>query len=214
MTGTNDNGERAAPTLTAPTGGYPPVKRGLDVLASAIGLVLISPVLAIAAAAVKLTSPGPIFFTQTRVGLLCRPFRVLKLRTMRGGRTPDADEIVPLDHPEVTAVGRWLRRLKIDELPQIINVLVGDMSIIGPRPTLPDQVDAYDDFERQRQRVRPGCSGLAQINGGAALSWPERIQWDVYYVDHMSPWLDLRILIRTLIVIPLGEERFLRRFDG
>jgi lipopolysaccharide/colanic/teichoic acid biosynthesis glycosyltransferase len=197
----------------SPSGWYLPVKRLADIVAASILLIVLSPVLLLAAAAVKLTSRGPVFFTQTRIGLNEEPFRLFKFRTMRGGRTPDPKELVPLDHPEITRVGRLLRRTKIDELPQMFNVLLGDMSIVGPRPTLPDQVGRYDDFERQRQWVRPGCTGLAQIHGGTAISWPERIEWDVYYVHHMSFWLDLRILFRTPLVILLGEGRFACRLS-
>ncbi len=189
---------------------YAPIKRLIDVVLSLIGLILLAPVLLIAAVLIKLTSPGPILFTQTRAGRYGRPFKVYKFRTMRGGRAPDPKELVPLDHPEITTVGRWLRRLKIDELPQILNVLRGDMSLIGPRPTLMDQVEKYGEFERRRLLVRPGCTGLAQIHGGTAISWPERIVWDVCYVENLSPALDLQILLRTPVVILLGEERFAR----
>jgi undecaprenyl phosphate N,N'-diacetylbacillosamine 1-phosphate transferase len=187
---------------------YRPLKRLADVVAATVVLIMLSPVLLLAALAVKLTSRGPVFFTQTRIGLNQVPFRVWKYRTMHGDRKPDPKELVPLDHPEITPVGRLLRRLKIDELPQLVNVLIGEMSIVGPRPTLPDQVERYDVFERQRQWVRPGCTGLAQIHGGTAITWPDRIRWDVYYVHHMSPWLDLQILFRTPLVILLGESRF------
>ncbi len=202
------------PTLARrPSGVYVYVKRLVDVLAAGIALVVFSPILLAAALALKLTSRGPLFFAQVRAGLNGRTFRVLKFRTMRADRTPDPTELVPLDHPDITRVGRLLRRAKIDELPQFINVLLGHMSVIGPRPTLPDQAERYDDFQRQRLWVRPGCSGLAQINGNIAISWPERIKWDVYYVHHMSPWLDLKILFRTPMVILLGEARFTRRLD-
>jgi len=196
-----------------PTGWYLPVKRLADIVAALIGLIVLGPLLLVSAAAIKLTSRGPVFFTQIRIGLNERSFRLWKFRTMRGGRTPDPKELVPLDHPEITRVGRWLRRTKIDELPQMVNVLLGDMSIIGPRPPLPDQVERYDTFERQRQWVRPGCTGLAQIHGGASISWPDRIRWDVWYVHHLSPWLDLQILFKTPIVILLGEERFACRLE-
>ncbi len=208
MTQTPDDAHLPGSIGPRPQGVYLRVKRVLDVVFAAISIVLISPILFLSAAAIKLTSRGPVFFTQTRSGLDCEPFRIYKFRTMRGGRTPDPKELVPLDHPEITRVGRILRRTKIDELPQVFNVLLGDMSIVGPRPTLPDQVERYDDFERQRQWVRPGCTGLAQIHGAAAISWPERIRWDVYYVQHVGPWLDLRVLCRTPLVILLGEERF------
>jgi lipopolysaccharide/colanic/teichoic acid biosynthesis glycosyltransferase len=140
-------------------------------------------------------------------------FRALKFRTMRAGRKPDPKELVPLDHPEITRVGRWLRRLKIDELPQIINVLKGDMALVGPRPTLPDQVAAYDDFRRQRLLVRPGITGLAQINGNVALSWDQRILYDIAYVRRCRLSMDLGILLKTLWVVGRGDARAARPFQ-
>lgn len=213
MPETKDTADPTGRAAGSPSGWYPPVKRVADVVLATIGLVLIAPILLGAAAAIRLTGRGPVFFTQRRAGLSTRPFRIYKFRTMRADRVPDAGELVPLDHPDVTRVGRFLRRTKIDELPQLINVLLGGMSVVGPRPTLPDQVERYDDFERQRQWVRPGCTGLAQIHGNTALTWPERIQWDVYYVHHMSPWLDLQILFRTPITILLGDDRFVCRLN-
>jgi len=192
---------------------YAPFKRTADVVTAAGVLVVLSPLLLLASLAIKLTSRGPLLFTQDRVGRGGRRFRVLKFRTMRGGRQPDPAELVPLDHPEITPVGRLLRRTKIDELPQLLNVLIGDMSVVGPRPTLREQVEQYDDFERRRLEVRPGCTGLAQVNGNTALPWPERIKWDVFYVDHYSPWLDAWILLKTVAVIVAGERRFVRRLD-
>lgn len=195
------------------SGWYRPVKRALDIAVAGAVLVLAGPVMVAAALAIRLSDRGPVFFRQTRCGLGGRRFELLKFRTMRAGRRPDPRELVPLDHPEITPVGRVLRRLKIDELPQIFNVLKGDMSIVGPRPTLPDQVERYDEFQRQRLLVRPGCTGLAQVNGNTAISWEERIKYDVYYVHHASLWLDLWILWRTLAVILLGEQRFARPFE-
>ena len=161
---------------------------------------------------VKLTSPGPVFFFQQRTGRGEQPFRPYKLRTMRGSRRPDPNELVPLDHPEITTVGRILRRLKIDELPQILNVVNGSMALIGPRPTLPEQTRAYDDFKRQRLLVRPGITGLAQVNGNTAISWNERINYDVYYVRHHGFWMDVGILLKTMLVLIGGEQRFARSF--
>lgn len=141
-----------------------------------------------------------------------KPFTVIKFRTMRAGRVPDPKEIVPLDHAEITAVGRLLRRLKIDELPQIFNVLRGDMSIVGPRPTLLDQIAEYDSFRRQRLLVRPGLTGLAQVYSSAAASWDERICYDIAYVRSCGPLIDCAILLRTALVVVLGEHRTSRAF--
>lgn len=213
MDDTGNNLDWTQQVRQRPRGWYLPVKRLVDVVAATVALVLLSPILLGAWAAIKLTGGGPVLFTQTRIGMDERPFRVLKFRSMRADRTPDPKETVPLDHPEITRLGRLLRRTKIDELPQIFNVLLGDMSIIGPRPTLPDQVERYSEFERQRLWVRPGCTGLAQISGGATISWPERIRWDVYYVHHLSAGLDLQILFRTPIAILLGEKRIARHLN-
>lgn len=188
------------------------LKRPCDLLLSLIGLVLAAPVLLAAMLAVKLAGPGPVFFRQVRTGRDGRPFRPFKLRTMRGGRTPDPHELVPLDHPEVTRVGRVLRRLKIDELPQILNVVVGDMALVGPRPTLPEQTDAYNEFQRRRLLVRPGLAGLAQVNGNAAISWDERIKYDVYYAQQHGFLMDAGILCKTVLVVIGGEQRFARPF--
>ena len=142
-----------------------------------------------------------------------REFRPFKLRTMTAGRTPDPNELVPLDHPGITRVGRLLRRFKIDELPQILNVVNGDMALLGPRPTLPEQTREYDDFKRRRLLVRPGLTGLAQVNGNASISWDERIKYDVYYVRQHGLTMDLGILAKTCLVILFGEERYARPFE-
>lgn len=188
------------------------LKRAFDALAAGVLIALLSPVWLPAAVLVKFTSRGPLFFVQERAGLRGAIFRAYKFRSMRGARTPDPREIVPLDHPEITPVGRWLRRLKIDELPQLLNVLRGEMSLVGPRPTLPDQAAAYDDFRRQRLLVRPGITGLAQVNGNAAISWDERILFDVAYVRRCGFLLDVGILARTALVVILGERRTTRLF--
>ncbi len=188
-------------------------KRWFDVAGSLILLTAVSPVLLVAALLIKLTSAGPILFTQDRAGKDGLAFRVLKLRTMRGSRKPDPKELVPLDHPEITGVGRIFRRLKIDELPQLINVLKGDMSLVGPRPTLLDQAEAYDGFRRTRLLLRPGATGLAQVNCSAQVSWDERILYDVVYVSRCSFWLDVTIFFRTIFVLVLGEQRMTRPFS-
>jgi len=193
---------------------YRAVKRSIDVLVSAALILVLWPIGLAAAIATKLTSPGPVFFIQKRGGRGCVPFDLIKFRTMRADHVHDIREIMPLSHKNITPVGRFLRRTKIDELPQLINVLRGDMSLIGPRPTIMEQVRNYDDFQRRRQNVRPGCTGLAQVNSTPLVSWDERIKYDVYYVDHVGPLMDLGILLKTLLVMFLGEERFSRPFDA
>lgn len=189
------------------------LKRVFDCASALVLLIALSPLLLLTALAIKLTSPGPVFFSQMRSGQAGRTFRLLKFRTMIAKRTPDPKELVPLDHPDITRIGLVLRRLKIDELPQLVSVLTGAMSLVGPRPTLPDQTAAYDDFRRQRLLVRPGITGLAQVNGNATVSWEERILYDIAYVRRCDFLMDLGILCRTLAVLILGETRMTRPFN-
>jgi lipopolysaccharide/colanic/teichoic acid biosynthesis glycosyltransferase len=170
----------------------------VDVAGAALGLALTSPALALAALAIKLEDGGPILYRQARVGLNGEEFQLLKLRTMRvGAEREGAGFAVDEGDPRITRVGGLLRRLSIDELPQLWNVVRGDMSLIGPRPTLRYQVEQYTPRQRRRLEVKPGITGWAQIHGRASLPWSERIELDVWYVDHRSPRLDLRILART-----------------
>jgi len=188
-------------------------KRLFDLVISIALIVLLAPLWLIGILAVKISSPGPLFFVQTRGGKDGKPFTLIKFRTMSASHVHDPTEVVPLSHPGITRTGLLLRRTKIDELPQLLNVLIGDMSIIGPRPTIMDQIVAYNDFERRRLNVRPGCTGLAQVNSNATVPWGERIRYDVYYVDHLSAWMDAKILLKTIAVVLLGEKRFTRPFD-
>jgi lipopolysaccharide/colanic/teichoic acid biosynthesis glycosyltransferase len=159
-------------------------------------------VLGAAALAVKLEDGGPVLYRQSRVGLDGRPFELLKLRTMVvGAEHRGAGAAVNRGDPRITRVGRILRRLSVDELPQLWNVLRGDMSLIGPRPTLAYQVERYTARQRRRLEVRPGLTGWAQIHGRATLPWDERIELDVWYVDHRSPGLDVKILLRTPLAL-------------
>ncbi len=185
-------------------------KRLLDVAATVLLLCLAWPVLALAAIAIWLESPGPVLFRQERLGQHGRLFRICKFRTMTH-RLRTVHQEIKGREAEVTRVGFWLRRLKIDELPQLLNVLTGEMALIGPRPPLPSQIDDYDAVTRTRLNVRPGLTGLAQINGGVYLSWPERWEYDVQYVERLSLTFDLWILWRTLAVVLAGEEKFLKR---
>ncbi len=189
-------------------------KRVFDVVAGALLVVLCSPILAAAAVAIKLSSPGPLFFRHVRVGRNGAELEPYKFRTMHHGRQPDAVELIPLDHPEITRVGLMLRRLKLDELPQIFNVVRGEMSLVGPRPDLPEHVAEYTPFKLQRLAVRPGLTGLAQVNGAAAVSWDERIRYDVHYIARCSLLMDLGILAKTIGVIIHGEARYARKFEA
>jgi lipopolysaccharide/colanic/teichoic acid biosynthesis glycosyltransferase len=178
------------------------VNRAADVAVAGTALVLASPILAVAAAAVKLTSSGPALYRQVRVGRDGADFELLKLRTMvQGAETQGAGFAVDRGDPRITPVGRLLRRLSLDELPQLWNVVRGDMSVVGPRPTLRYQVERYTPRQMRRLEVRPGITGWAQVHGRAALPWPERIELDVWYVEHRSPWLDLRILAKTPLAL-------------
>jgi lipopolysaccharide/colanic/teichoic acid biosynthesis glycosyltransferase len=174
------------------------MNRVLDVAAAGLGLAVTSPVLAAAALAIKLEDGGPILYRQRRVGLNGREFDLLKLRTMEvGAELKGAGLAVNEGDPRITHIGRVLRRLSLDELPQLWNVVRGDMSIVGPRPTLAYQVERYTPRQRRRLEVKPGITGWAQIHGRARLPWSDRIELDVWYVEHRSPLLDLQILART-----------------
>ena len=182
-------------------------RRLTDLMGGALLVLLASPIFLITSLAIWLTDRGPVFYRQTRAGLFGRPFKLLKFRSMWMHELPPVQVgQVRNDHPMVTPVGRWIRRLKIDELPQLLNVLRGEMTLIGPRPTVLEQVEEYTAFQRRRLEIPPGMTGWAQINGGIEISWPERIVLDVWYIDHRSLWLDLRILWQTTAVILFGEE--------
>jgi lipopolysaccharide/colanic/teichoic acid biosynthesis glycosyltransferase len=180
--------------------------RALDlVLASAL-LALASPPLLAAVAAIRLESRGPAFYRQRRVGRDGEPFQLWKLRTMVPGAEAMGAGIYVLEgDPRITRVGRLLRRLSLDEMPNLINVVKGDMALVGPRPTIQEQVDRYTDRQRRRLEVKPGITGWAQVNGRSSLPWPERIELDIWYVEHRSLWLDLRILARTARLLATGH---------
>jgi lipopolysaccharide/colanic/teichoic acid biosynthesis glycosyltransferase len=181
------------------------VNRVVDVGLAGAGLVLATPFLAAAVLATKLEDHGPVLYRQTRVGKDGVDFQLLKLRTMVvGAETQGAGYAVDRGDPRITRVGRILRRTSIDELPQLWNVLRGEMSIVGPRSTLRYQVERYDERQRHRLDVRPGLTGWAQVHGRASLPWAERIELDVWYVEHRSPLLDLKILLRTPLALVGG----------
>ena len=174
------------------------MNRVADVVGASIGLALASPLLAAAAVAIKLEDGGPILYKQRRVGRDGSEFELLKLRTMVvGAEHQGAGMAVNRGDARITRAGRVLRKLSLDELPQLWNVVRGEMSLIGPRPTLRYQVEKYSERQRRRLDVKPGITGWAQVNGRASLPWDERIELDVWYVEHRSAWLDLKILART-----------------
>jgi lipopolysaccharide/colanic/teichoic acid biosynthesis glycosyltransferase len=180
--------------------------RALDVTVSVAGLAIATPLLAVAAMAIRLESRGPVLYRQRRIGLHGRPFELWKLRTMvPRAETIGAGVYVLEGDPRITRVGRVLRRFSLDELPNLINVLKGDMAIVGPRPTVQEQVDRYTERQRRRLEVKPGITGWAQVNGRTSLPWPDRIELDVWYVEHRSLWLDLRILAKTARMLATGH---------
>ncbi len=182
------------------------LRRLIDIAVSATALVLTAPVLLAATIAIRLESRGPAIYRQRRAGKDGLPFDVLKLRTMvDGAEHVGAGLAIDANDPRVTRVGTLLRRTSIDELPNLVNVLRGDMSLIGPRPTLPAQVEQYTERQRGRLAIKPGITGWAQVNGRASLPWSERIELDLFYIEHRSAALDLRILARTVAIVLGGS---------
>jgi len=180
--------------------------RPLDVLVAALLLAVTAPLVAVAAIAIRLESRGPVFYRQLRVGRYGEAFELWKLRTMvPGAETMGSGIYVIEGDPRITRVGRLLRRFSLDELPNLVNVLRGEMAIVGPRPTVQEQVERYTDRQRRRLEVKPGITGWAQINGRTSLPWPDRIELDVWYVEHRSLRLDLRILLRTARLLATGH---------
>src|SRR3954449_2957382 len=178
----------------------------LDAALAAALLAVASPLLALAALAIRLESRGPVFYRQLRVGKDGEPFQLWKLRTMVPGAEAMGAGIYVLEgDARITRVGRLLRRFSLDEIPNLVNVLRGEMAIVGPRPTLAAQVDLYTPLQLRRLEVKPGLTGWAQVNGRAGIPWEERIELDVWYVDHRSPALDLRVLGRTLRLLASGH---------
>jgi lipopolysaccharide/colanic/teichoic acid biosynthesis glycosyltransferase len=180
--------------------------RAADILIAALALLVLSPLLLIAAVAIKLGSRGPVIYRQRRVGRGGAEFEMLKLRTMEQGSDPvGVGTVVTREDPRVTAAGRVLRRTSLDEIPNLVNVLRGEMAIVGPRPTIPAQVVDYTARQHRRHDVRPGISGWAQVQGRAGIPWEERIELDLWYVDHRSAVLDARILLKTLRLLITGQ---------
>ena len=188
-------------------------KRVFDLALAVPGLVLLSPLLCLIAVAIKLTSRGPVFYVQERIGRNAVPFPFIKFRTMVVGAESQGAGILCLkDDPRVTRVGRFLRRFSLDEAPQLVNVVRGEMSLIGPRPGLAYQLRAYTPFERRRLTVLPGITGWAQVNGRNAIAWDQRIVRDVEYVERLSFAMDLRILCRTVRVV-LDSDSMIAKAD-
>ena len=184
------------------------IKRAVDFLGSGIGLIVVSPIFLITVILMELFMPGTVFFKQQRVGKNGTLFNILKFRSMKVDKEAEKSHDFTKDAERMTPFGNLIRRLKIDELPQLINVFKGDMSLVGPRPTIKEQTDLYNDYQRQRLKMRPGMTGLAQVNGNISLSWDERIKYDVEYVTNFSVLLDLKILFKTVGVVVFGEAKY------
>jgi len=190
------------------------VRRTVDILVASVALVLAAPVLAAAMLAIRLESPGSVIYRQRRSGLDGAVFDVLKLRTMvQGAEHKGAGLAIDANDSRITHVGTFLRRTSLDELPNLLNVLRGDMTLIGPRPTLPAQVDQYTPRQRGRLAIKPGITGWAQVNGRASLPWDERIELDLFYIEHRSLSIDLKILWRTVVIV-LGGSGLYKGQEG
>jgi len=182
------------------------VTRLLDITVATVALLLCSPLLLAAAVAIALESRGGVIYRHQRIGRDGVPFELWKLRTMvSGAESMGAGLYIEANDARITRTGAFLRRFSLDELPNLVNVLRGEMSVVGPRPTVAVQVDRYTPHQRRRLEVKPGITGWAQVNGRASISWPERIELDVWYVDHRSVLLDLRILARTVKLLVSGQ---------
>ncbi len=191
------------------------IRRTVDIAVSSIALLVSAPVIALAALAIRVESRGPVIYRQRRSGLHGVEFDVLKLRTMvDGAEHIGAGLAVDAGDARITRVGALLRRLSVDELPNLVNVLRGEMSLIGPRPTLPVQVQRYTKRQRGRLEIKPGITGWAQVNGRASLAWAQRIELDLYYIEHRSLALDVQILRRTVAMVLGGGDLYKGRAGG
>jgi len=182
------------------------IKRLFDIVASLAALIILLPLFVLIALAIKVDNPGPVFFRQERAGFRGKSFIIYKFRTMIvGAEKKGAGVFVENNDSRITRVGTLLRKISMDELPQLINIFKGEMSLVGPRPTLPYQIDNYDQRQRGRLVVKPGMTGWAQVNGRSSLTWPERIKLDLWYIENRSLWLDLKIIVKTFGVV-LGKS--------
>lgn len=186
------------------------VKRLIDIVLSLIVLIVFLPLWVLVAILIKTTSKGPVFFLQDRPGQHKKIFRVYKFRTMKlGSEKMIKGQEVMKDDGRITTIGKFLRRTKIDEIPQVLNVLKGDMSLVGPRPERIASLEEYDDEIIKRLNMKPGMTGLAQVNGNIYLDLNDRYRFDVYYVENFSLWLDIKIIVRTIGVVLFGEDKYI-----
>jgi sugar transferase EpsL len=192
---------------------YQTMKRVIDVLAACVALAILSPLMALIALAVRWSSPGPAVFRQNRVGKNGKVFTFYKFRTMRTDADPYGFSPKDDSDPRVTKVGKILRKYSLDELPQLMNVLKGQMTLVGPRPLLPWQYEKWTDRQKRRCEVKPGLTGWAQVQGRGALTHEDKIELDLWYVDHYSPWLDLKIIGKTFGKVWRGEDTLEVRYS-
>jgi len=199
----------------AERGAYPVVKRAMDIAVASASLLFFLPLFLVVAAAIKLDSPGPVLFRQTRIGKGGKPFSFYKFRSMirdaerhkealRDRNEAEAPLFKIRNDPRVTAVGRILRKTSLDELPQMINVLKGEMSLVGPRPCLPYEWAAYEEWHKRRLSVLPGCTGLWQVHGRSEVGFEDMVVLDLYYIQNASPWMDLKLILQTVPVMLFG----------
>jgi lipopolysaccharide/colanic/teichoic acid biosynthesis glycosyltransferase len=178
------------------------VKRCFDMAGAAGLLILLAPLMLVVAIVIKLDSPGGIFFRQKRLGKASQTFRIWKFRTMVENAVNQGAGLVTFQNdPRITRIGAWLRKYRIDEIPQFFNVLTGEMSLVGPRPLLPEYLHAYSERDRRRLLVKPGVTGWQQVNGGSQNTWDERITLDQWYIDNWSLWVDLKVILRTISIV-------------
>ena len=189
------------------------IKRLFDIVVSLIGIVICLPFWLITVVLMKITMPGPIFFKQERIGRRFESFNVLKFRTMKVDNEAESKFQIEKDKQRITTLGKVLRRTKIDETPQLINVFVGDMSLVGPRPTVRQRVEEFYEGQELRLQMRPGMTGISQVSGNVLLSWPRRIEYDCEYVKTFNVWKDIVILFKTVNVVIFGEEKYISKED-
>lgn len=185
-------------------------KRLIDLVGSGLGMLLLSPLIVVMVLFMKITMPGPILFKQERVGKGGVDFHIFKFRTMKVDEEAERNLDFSKDENRITTLGKFLRRTKIDELPQLINVLIGEMSLVGPRPTVDVQVAEYTPIQMQRLQMKPGMTGLAQVNGNNSISWEQRIEYDLLYIQNYSILLDVKIMCKTVAIVLFGEEKYKR----
>lgn len=189
------------------------IKRCMDILVSGLCIIVISPVWLVIVLLMKITMPGSVLFKQERIGKNFKSFKILKFRTMRTDEDAEKNFKIEKDIDRITPLGKILRRTKLDETPQLINILIGEMSIVGPRPIVSQRTQAFSAGQDIRLSMPPGLTGISQVSGNVLLSWERRIYYDCKYVKDFSLWLDLKIIVKTIGVVLRGEEKYISEYD-